>query len=173
MNNEIQRNQNGRAIIKRVETKDVYIPIPVLDERFLMQDFTYAVDINFTDLPKAANAQDYVLQVFDNIVNSIAFDETLIDSTVQTEYVDAFLIDIANLINDDEDNLASRKLKINKLEEEIQTLIQDNSVRNDEIYRQMADLENAQIEINQKDEQIEELRETVNELINQIDNTNG
>jgi uncharacterized coiled-coil protein SlyX len=169
----VRRNKKGRVILKRPETTDVYIPLRVLDERYLMQDFSYVVDINFKELQKAMNAQDYILRVFDNIASSLEFDETLTDANFQSELVDDFLSNIANLINEDENNVASQKMKIQRLQEQMDSVLQDNLLRNQEILLQNAEIENINQTIDEKDLEIEELKNTINDLTDQMVNGNN
>lgn len=173
---EAKRNQRGRLVIDKNKTTDALIPVRVLDERFLMQDFTYVVDVNFKSLKGAVTAQEYVLSVLDlingNEINQVDIngnaDNTLNLTEIPT--VDTFLSDIGNLINNDSDNPVAQRFLINKLEQEVENLKTESLIKNEEIYQQTEELINKNLLIGEKDSQIDELTNTINSLIDNLAN---
>lgn len=169
---EAKRNQRGRLVIDKNKTTDALIPVRVLDERFLMQDFTYVVDINFRSLKGAVTAQEYVLSVLDLInggeINQVNIENTLNLTEIPT--VDTFLSDIGNLINNDSENPVAQRFLINKLEQEVENLKTESLLKNEEIYQQTENLINANLLIGEKDSQIDELTNTINSLIDNLSN---
>lgn len=169
---EAKRNQRGRLVIDKNKTTDALIPVRVLDERFLMQDFTYVVDVNFRSLKGAVTAQEYVLSVLDLInggqINEVNIENTLNLTEIPT--VDTFLSDIGNLINNDSENPVAQRFLINKLEQEVENLKTESLLKNEEIYQQTENLINANLLIGEKDSQINELTTTINSLIDNLSN---
>jgi len=169
---EAKRNQRGRLVIDKNKTTDALIPVRVLDERFLMQDFTYVVDVNFRSLKGAVTAQEYVLSVLDLInggqINEVNVENTLNLTEIPT--VDTFLSDIGNLINNDSENPIAQRFLINRLEQEVENLKTESLLKNEEIYQQTENLINANLLIGEKDSQIDELTNTINSLIDNLSN---
>jgi len=171
-----QRNQRGRLVIDKNKTTNAEIQVRVLDERFLMQDFTYIVDINFKSLKNAVTAENYVLSVLDlvngNILNEINFEGDIESNLNLTEIptIETFLSDIGNLINKDPDSISAQKNTINRLQQEIEDLKLQSNIKNEEIYQQTENLINANITIQEKEKQIEDLKDSINSLIDEMTN---
>lgn len=170
------RNRKGRLVIDKNKTTDASVSVRVLDERFLMQDFTYVVDVKFKSLKNAVTAEDYVLGVLDvingNILNQTTF-EGEIESTInltKIPTVETFLSDIGNLINTNPNSEAGQRYKIAKLEEQVKQLEEISTSKNQEIYQQTENLINANLLVEEKNQEIEQLKSTIENLINQVPN---
>lgn len=159
---DVERNNSGKIKITKNETETGFISLSTYDERYTMQDFAYVNNINFTSLQNAVNAQDYILGKYNEIVQNIN-EETLSDAPNQT-LVDDFLGNIANLINADENNLASQRLKMEKMKTELELTDQINESQLSELNILTMELESANTKIEQKENEIEELRKTILEL---------
>jgi hypothetical protein len=170
------RNLKGRLVIDKNKTTDAPISIRVLDERFLMQDFNYVVDVKFKSLKNAVTAEDYVLGVLD-IINGNILNQTNLEGDVESTInlteiptVESFLSDIGNLVSNDPNSEAGQRYRISKLEQEVEELQQVSTSKNQEIYQQTENLINANLTIDEKDEEIEQLKSTIETLINQTTN---
>ena len=159
---DVERNNSGKIKITKNETETGFISLSTYDERYTMQDFAYVNNINFTSLQNAVNAQDYILGKYNEIVQNIN-EETLSDASNQT-LVEDFLSNIANLINADENNLAGQRLKMEKMKTELELTDQINESQLSELNILTMELESANTKIEQKENEIEELRKTILEL---------
>ena len=159
---DVERNNSGKIKITKNETETGFISLSTYDERYTMQDFAYVNNINFTSLQNAVNAQDYILGKYNEIVQNIN-EETLSDAPNQT-LVEDFLSNIANLINADENNLAGQRLKMEKMKTELELTDQINESQLSELNILTMELESANTKIEQKENEIEELRKTILEL---------
>ena len=99
---------------------------------------------------------------YNEIVQNIN-EETLSDAPNQT-LVEDFLSNIANLINADENNLAGQRLKMEKMKTELELTDQINESQLSELNILTMELESANTKIEQKENEIEELRKTILEL---------
>jgi hypothetical protein len=170
------RNSKGRLVIDKNKTTDASIPIRVLDERFLMQDFNYVVDVKFKSLKNAVTAEDYVLGVLD-VINGNILNQTNLEGDFQSTInlteiptVETFLSDIGNLISNDPNSEAAQRYRISKLEQEVEQLQQNSTAKNQEIYQQTENLITANLAIDEKNEEIEQLKSTIETLINELPN---
>jgi membrane protein involved in colicin uptake len=80
------------------------------------------------------------------------------------------LSDIGNLVSNDPNSEAGQRYRISKLEQEVEELQQVSTSKNQEIYQQTENLINANLTIDEKDEEIEQLKSTIETLINQTTN---
>lgn len=182
MNPEAKRNQSGRIEIDKSKTDSAFVNVRVLDERFLMQDFTYVVDTNFKSLKNAIDAQDYIFSII-NTINGNIFGETVIEGDLdvfnpisnfdEIPTVETFLSNIANLVNKNADNPASQRYLISKMETRLQQLEEQNLAKDQEINMEIENYITNKLILDQRDKEIDELKKTIELLTNQLQNTNG
>lgn len=140
------------------------IKIPILDDRFTTSRFNYIVQRGFETLPDAVSSQRNILRKIQGIgSNSLE--------------LDMFLSDISNLINEDENSIPGLEAKIARLEEIInakQELI--NSMVDAEIeheaYIDAIAIDNIlkEQQIEDKDQSIQNLQQTVDTTLANIQN---
>lgn len=182
MKTNAPRNQFGRIEIDKTKTNEAFIGLRVLDERYLMQDFTYVVDVNFKSLKNAIDSQDYIFSII-NTINGNIFGETTLEGDVdifsplsnfdQVPTIETFLSNIANLINKNADNPAAQRFLISRLESRLESLQEQNSAKDQEINIEIENTITSKLIIEQRDKEIEELKKTIELLTLQLQNTNN
>lgn len=162
-NSDIERDTNDRIkSFRNLYKNKGRIRVPILDERFLKEDFRYIIDTSFTSLQDAVIAEENVLRK--------AREASLTDiSAGNDEATKKFLSNLSNLINEDGNSIISLKTKISSLEETVSRqndIIQeqiDAEVRVDESLTALA------IESTNKSSTIQTLEESNKNLQEQID----
>lgn len=163
----LERNRMGNVIIDKANPSIGKVDIPLVDDRFILDDFSYVVDIGFKDLPQAVNAEDYVLRRYSDILQQAreSVDPTLTSlDEVEKSASDQFYSDLNNLINLNEDSISGVKARVNQLEDDI--LLKDEIIlsKDEQISNQLLELELQQQEIARKDAEIEQLRNSVQSI---------
>lgn len=162
---DVERDINDRVVnyVNLYKNKG-RIRVPVLDERFLLNDFRYILDTSFASLPDAVSSEENVLRKYNDAV--------IIDNTLgTTEETSKFLSDLKNLINEDSNSIAGLNAKIKNLEDEIKLKDQVISTRIDAEIEHEAYIDSIATDNLQKDTEIESKDETIKELNAQIDTT--
>lgn len=163
----LERNRMGNVIIDKANPSIGKVDIPLVDDRFILDDFSYVVDIGFKDLPQAVNAEDYVLRRYSDILQQAreSVDPTLTNlDEVEKSASDQFYSDLNNLINLNEDSISGVKARVTQLEDDI--LLKDEVIlsKDEQISNQLLELELQQQEIARKDAEIEQLRNSVQSI---------
>lgn len=163
----LERNRMGNVIIDKANPSIGKVDIPLVDDRFILDDFSYVVDIGFKDLPQAVNAEDYVLRRYSDILQQAkeSVDPTLTNlDEVEKSASDQFYSDLNNLINLNENSISGVKAKVTQLEDDI--LLKDEIIlsKDEQISNQLLELELQQQEIARKDAEIEQLRNSVQSI---------
>jgi hypothetical protein len=164
MSKFLERNVRGALTIDKSETSEGKIELAFVDDRFILDDFAYVVDIGFKDLPQAVNAEDYVLRRYSDILaearaNSDSSLENM--DEVDKSATDAFYSDLANLINTNANSVAGANARVSQLQEEIGFKDQTILSKDEQILSQMIEMEFKDTEIERKDTEIEQLRNSV------------
>ena len=165
MSDKLERNKLSRLSINKTETKYGEIEIPVFDERFTMDDFTYVVDIGFKDLQTAVAAEDYVLRSFANNFEDVKTQNTeLTIEEVEEITAKCFFSQLSNLINTNENSLAGLRYQIERLRQTNEYA--DGSVRqkNEQIIEQTIEIEDKNAIITRKDSEIQLLKQSLETL---------
>lgn len=164
MSMHLQRNGQGVLKIDKSETRMGKIDLALVDDRFILDDFSYVVDIGFKDLPQAVNAEDYVLRRYADILEQARAntDASLTNmEEVEKSATDAFYSDLANIINTNDNSIAGANARINELEQEIQLKDEIILQNNEQIISQTLEMDNKNEEIARKDAEIQQLRNSV------------
>jgi hypothetical protein len=165
MTDKLERNNLGRLSINKTETKYGEIEIPVFDERFTIDDFTYVVDIGFKDLQTAVAAEDYVLRTYANNVQDVKMQNTEL-SIEEVDQITAksFFSQLSNLVNTNENSLAGLRYQIERLRQT--TEYADESVRqkNEQIVEQTIEIEDKNAIIARKDSELQILKQSLETL---------
>lgn len=163
----LERNKMGTIIIDKANPSDGKIDIPLVDDRFILDDFAYVVDVGFKDLPQAINAEDYVLRRYSDILQEAreSYDETITNlDEVEKSASDQFYSDLNNLINLNEDSLTGVKSRVTQLENDIVLKDEVISSQDEQISNQLLEIELKEQEISRKDAEIEQLRNSVQSI---------
>lgn len=164
MSKFLERNQRGVLTIDKSETSEGKIELAFVDDRFILDDFAYVVDIGFKDLPQAVNAEDYVLRRYSDILEEArAKSDNSLENMdeVDKSATDAFYSDLANLINTSANSVAGANARVSQLQEEIGFKDQTILSKDEQILSQMIEMEFKDQEIARKDAEIEQLRNSV------------
>lgn len=164
MSKFLERNQRGVLTIDKSETSEGKIELAFVDDRFILDDFAYVVDIGFKDLPQAVNAEDYVLRRYSDILEEAkAKSDNSLENMdeVDKSATDAFYSDLANLINTNANSVAGANARVSQLQEEIGFKDQTILSKDEQILSQMIEMEFKDQEIARKDAEIEQLRNSV------------
>lgn len=167
MSMPLERNKMGSVVIDKANPSDGKVDIPLVDDRFLLDDFAYVVDIGFKDLPQAINAEDYVLRRYADILQQAreSVDSTLNNlNEIEKSASDQFYSDLNNLINLNEDSITGVKSRVTQLEDDI--VIKDEIIasKDEQISNQFLEIELKDQEIARKDAEIEQLRSSVQSI---------
>ena len=123
MSKFLERNPRGTLTIDKSETSEGKIELAFVDDRFILDDFAYVVDIGFKDLPQAINAEDYVLRRYSDILEEARAkaDNSLENmDEVDKSATDAFYSGLANLINTNANSVAGANARVSQLQEEME-----------------------------------------------------
>lgn len=164
MSKFLERNTRGTLTIDKSETSEGKIELAFVDDRFILDDFAYVVDIGFKDLPQAINAEDYVLRRYSDILEEArAKSDNSLENMddVDKSATDAFYSDLANLINTNANSVAGANARVSQLQEEIGFKDQTIVSKDEQILSQMIEMEFKDQEIARKDTEIEQLRNSV------------
>lgn len=162
----LERNNMGALKIDKSIQDMAKLDIPLVDDRFILDEFAYVVDIGFKDLPQAINAEDYVLRRYSDILGESRIGVGL-DTTVEEAEISAteqFYSDLTNLINQNENSTAGMQSKITALQNEISNKDDVIAIKDEQIYQQILDIEVKDQEIARKDAEIEQLRNSVQSI---------
>ena len=164
MNDKLGRNKLGRLVINKTETVMGSVTLPVFDERYTMDDFSYVVDIGFKDLPSAVAAEDYVLRAY-----ALSLDSTQIENSVSEEEAarittNAFFGSLSNLINENNNSLAGLRSTIQRLTEENEYYDSAGRERDAQLDEQLIEIELKDSMLAQKDAEIQQLRQSLQSL---------
>lgn len=163
----LERNRMGGVIVDKANPSIGKIDIPLVDDRFLLDDFAYVVDMGFKDLPQAVNAEDYVLRRYADILQQAreSVDPTITNlNEVEKSASDQFYSDLTNLINLNEDSLSGVKSRVTQLEDDIALKDEIIESKDEQISNQLLELELKEQEIARKDAEIEQLRSSVQSI---------
>lgn len=163
----LQRNRMGGVIIDKANPSIGKIDIPLVDDRFLLDDFAYVVDTGFKDLPQAVNAEDYVLRRYADILQQAreSVDPTLDNlDEVEKSASDQFYNDLNNMINLNQDSLSGVKSRVAQLEDDIVFKDEIIASKDEQISNQLLELDLKEQEIARKDSEIEQLRSSVQSI---------
>ena len=164
MSKFLERNPRGTLTIDKSETSEGKIELAFVDDRFILDDFAYVVDIGFKDLPQAINAEDYVLRLYSDILEEARSkaDNSLENmDEVDKSATDAFYSGLANLINTNVNSVAGANARVSQLQEEIGFKDETILSKDEQILSQMIEMEFKDQEIVRKDTEIEQLRNSV------------
>jgi len=164
MSKFLERNPRGTLTIDKSETSEGKIELAFVDDRFILDDFAYVVDIGFKDLPQAINAEDYVLRRYSDILEEARAkaDNSLENmDEVDKSATDAFYSGLANLINTNANSVAGANARVSQLQEEIGFKDETILSKDEQILSQMIEMEFKDQEIVRKDTEIEQLRNSV------------
>ena len=164
MSKFLERNPRGTLTIDKSETSEGKIELAFVDDRFILDDFAYVVDIGFKDLPQAINAEDYVLRRYSDILEEARAkaDNSLENmDEVDKSATDAFYSGLANLINTNVNSVAGANARVSQLQEEIGFKDETILSKDEQILSQMIEMEFKDQEIVRKDTEIEQLRNSV------------
>ena len=164
MSKFLERNPRGTLTIDKSETSEGKIELAFVDDRFILDDFAYVVDIGFKDLPQAINAEDYVLRLYSDILEEARAkaDNSLENmDEVDKSATDAFYSGLANLINTNANSVAGANARVSQLQEEIGFKDETILSKDEQILSQMIEMEFKDQEIVRKDTEIEQLRNSV------------
>lgn len=167
MSTSLERNKMGGVIIDKAHPSDGKIDIPLVDDRFLLDDFAYVVDIGFKDLPQAINAEDYVLRRYADILQQAreSVDSTLNNlDEIEKTASDQFYSDLNNIINLNEDSITGVKSRVTQLEDDIVLKDEIIASKDEQISNQFLEIELKDQEISRKDAEIEQLRSSVQSI---------
>jgi chromosome segregation ATPase len=171
MNDGLQRNGIGRLTINKTETIKGKIEVAVFDERFTMDDFTYVVDIGFKDLPNAIAAEDHVLRMYRLTLDQLRVEnEELGEQELQQLASTEFFSDLANLMNQNPNSLASLRSQITDLNEQVEVTEEYVRDRDLQITEQLTEIDNKDSIIAKKDAEIEQLRATLEQVTREQSN---
>ena len=162
----LKRNNMGALKIDRSIQETSKLDLPLIDDRFILEEFAYLVDIGFKDLPQAVNAEDYVLRRYSDILAQ-ARAELQPDATIEEVEVSAteqFYSELGNLINENENSTAGMQSRISALQDEISNKDEVIAIKDEQIYQQMLDMEVKDQEIARKDAEIEQLKTSVQSI---------
>jgi hypothetical protein len=162
----LDRNSMGALKIDKSYQGMAKLDIPLVDDRFILDEFAYLVDIGFKDLPQAVNAEDYVLRRYSDILSEARVGlepETTVEDA-EISATEQFYSDLTNLINQDENSPTGMKSKINDLENEVLNKDEIIAIKDEQIYQQILDIEVKDQEISRKDEEIQQLRSSVQSI---------
>lgn len=167
MNTPLERNKMGVIIIDKAKSNDGKIDIPLVDDRFILDDFSYVVDIGFKDLPQAVNAEDYVLRRYADALQQAkdSVDSTITNlDTVEKTASEEFYSDLNNIINENENSMTGVKSRLNQLQEDL--VIKDEIIlsKDEQITSQFLEIDLKNQEIARKDAEIEQLRGSVQSI---------
>lgn len=155
---ELVRDENERLIsYQNIFRNKGRIKVPILDERFTTKRFTYIVQRGFESLPEAVSSERNILRKIEGMTTSAE--------------LDLFLSDISNLKNEDENSVAGLQAKIENLESIItqkQELIE--SMVDAEIGHE-AFIDSIAMDNMIKDQQIEDKDESIKNLQETVDQT--
>jgi hypothetical protein len=161
----LERNKLGMFSIDKMETKNGSVELPLFDDRFILNDFAYVVDIGFKDLPEATNSEDYVLRRYSDILQQVKQDNPeLSQEEIERSVSNDFYSNLANLISTNDNTLAGSKVKSEALEEEVR--IKDEIIleKDEQILSQILNIERQQEELDRKDMEIEQLRSSIQSM---------
>ncbi|WWT39510.1 hypothetical protein [Microcystis phage Mel-JY01] len=154
------RNENSILVsYKNIYKNKGRVKVPVLDERFVLEDFRYIVDNSFVTLQPAVEAER-------NIVEKI-------NAAVSTgdELADTFLTELGNLVSSDSNSVAGLSAKIKELENELQikqSVIETRMLREIEHEQFIDSIATDNV---QKEEQLKAKDEAINVLSEQLNTT--
>lgn len=164
MNDKLGRNKLGRVVINKTETVTGNIKLPVFDERYTMDDFSYVVDIGFKDLPAAVSAEDYVLRAYATSLDATRTENDVSEEEVARITANSFFSSLNNLINQNQNSLAGLRSQIQRLTEENEFYDSAGRERDAQIDEQLIELELKDSLIAQKDAEIQQLRQSLQSL---------
>ena len=164
MNDKLGRNNVGRLVINKTETVMGNIKLPVVDERFTIDDFSYVVDMGFKDLPAAVAAEDYVLRAYANTLDSTRTENDVTEEEVAQISANSFFSSLSNLINENQNSLAGLRSQIQRLTEENEFQDEAGRIRDAQIDEQLIEMELKDSMIAQKDAEIQQLRQSLQSL---------
>lgn len=166
----IERDNRGKILIDLNNDQTNEIPIRVLDERYVNADFKYAVNITFKSLPNASSAESFVMSKYNALVKNLA--GGLVTSPENAENLENFTVaeqffsNIANLINVNADSIVSQKEKIKQLEQNVDDVLSESQQKDSLLYSQANEIMEKDMLIQQKDKEIELLKESISSLLN-------
>jgi len=164
MNDKLGRNKIGRLVINKTQTVTGNVKLPVFDERFTMDDFTYVVDIGFKDLPSAIAAEDYVLRAYANSLEATRTENDVSEEEASQITANSFFSSLNNLINQNQNSLAGLRSTIQRLTEENEYYDAAGRERDAQIDEQLIEIDLQNAMIAQKDAEIEQLRQSLRSL---------
>jgi chromosome segregation ATPase len=167
MTDKLERNNLGRLSINKTETKYGEIEIPVFDERFTMDDFTYVVDVGFKDLQTAVSAEDYVLRAYANNFEDVKMQNTEL-SIEEVDQITAksFFSQLSNLVNSNENSLAGLRYQIERLRQTNEYADENVRQKNEQIVEQTIEIEDKNAIIARQDSEIQILKQSLETLAN-------
>jgi len=166
----IERDNRGKIIIDFSKEESMDIPIRVLDERYVNGDFKYAVNTSFKSLPNAVNAENFVMSKYNALIKNLA--GGLVTSPENAENLENFTIaeqffsNIANLININADSIVSQNEKIKQLEQNVEDVKSESREKDSLLYSQSNEIMEKDMLLQQKDKEIELLKESISSLLN-------
>lgn len=166
----IERDNRGKIIIDFSKEESMDIPIRVLDERYVNGDFKYAVNTSFKSLPNAVNAENFVMSKYNALIKNLA--GGLVTSPENAENLENFTIaeqffsNIANLININADSIVSQNQKIKQLEQNVEDVKSESREKDSLLYSQSNEIMEKDMLLQQKDKEIELLKESISSLLN-------
>lgn len=164
MNDKLGRNKIGRLVINKTQTVTGNVKLPVFDERFTMDDFTYVVDIGFKDLPSAIAAEDYVLRAYANSLEATRTENDVSEEEASQITANSFFSSLNNLINQNQNSLAGLRSTIQRLTEENEYYDAAGRERDAQIDEQLIEIDLQNAMIAQKDAEIEQLKQSLRSL---------
>ena len=166
----IERDNRGKIIIDLNKEYNTEIPIRVLDERYVNSDFKYAVNVGFKSLPNATNAENFVMSKYNSLIKNLA--GGLVTSPDNAENLENFTVaeqffsNIANLININADSTVSQNQKIKQLQQNVEDVVSESQEKDSLLYSQANEIMEKDTAIQQKDKEIELLKESISSLLN-------
>jgi hypothetical protein len=129
--NNLERDSNTNRIISYIDERSVSnkgkIEIPVVDQRFLANNFDFVVKSNFSSLPDAVNAERNVFNQLNNIQNGIlggislgslsATDIQNVQDIARTELLE----NLQNIVESNPNSIARLEKRIAELESLVDT----------------------------------------------------
>jgi chromosome segregation ATPase len=163
----VERDRYGRIIIDFTKDDDAdIVNLSILDERYLFEDFKHAVDIKFKSLPNAVSAENFVMAKYNSLVRSLTELYGVsagIDPAVDINLTSTqeFFSSLGNLIDTNSDSLASQKQKVKVLEQELEQINLANKETNDLIYVQSNEIVEITAQLQEKEKEIELLKQSI------------
>jgi hypothetical protein len=165
----IERDKSGKIMIDFSKDENPDLPIRVLDERYTYSDFKYAVNVNFKSLQNAVNAENFIMNKYNNLVRNLA-DGIVMDPNMASEFknlttAEQFFTNLTNLINLNEDSVVSQKEKVRQLEQTVEDVRSESQEKETLLYSQANEIMEKDMLIKEKDREIELLKESINSLL--------